>query len=72
VRVERLAVVGCVAREEGDRGLVEYMDREVGRMREKFGDGVDKVLLDDIGLDGMKSTMANIGLKMRSCKRGTL
>merc|ERR1719318_1621627 len=33
-------------------------------MREMFGDGVDIVLLGDMGLDGMKSAMAKHGLKM--------
>ena len=46
----RLPVLMYVDREEGNKGLVEYMAREVGRMREQFGDGVDIVLLGDIGV----------------------
>merc|ERR1719186_2087749 len=48
-RLDRLTVVGCMAMEEGDRGVVEYLDREVGKMREQFGVLADIVLIGNIG-----------------------
>eukprot|EP00092_Neocalanus_flemingeri_P108624 GFUD01139505.1.p1 GENE.GFUD01139505.1~~GFUD01139505.1.p1 ORF type:complete len:1236 (+),score=447.39 GFUD01139505.1:45-3752(+) len=65
MRLDRLTVVGCMAREEGDTGAVEYMDREVERMREQFGGQADIVLLlCNTGGLGMESGMAMHGMKM--------
>jgi len=49
MRVDRLTVVGCVNREKDELGLLEYLEREVGQMREKFGEAADIVLLGNLG-----------------------
>ena len=39
--MNRQTIVGSVKNQDGDRGLVEYMESEVGSLREKFGGDAD-------------------------------
>jgi len=60
IRMDRLTIVGCVEKRDGDRGLVEYLERELVILREKYGGGVDIVIIGNVV---MENSMSSLGLK---------
>merc|ERR1719233_2745007 len=58
-----MTIVGCVERLDGDVSVIEYIQREVGYLRELYGSAVDFVLVGNIpDVERIESPLASLGI----------